>query len=112
MEGIRSKLEGPFMVLERLAKEQWLLSRLRAGVTWITEARRHLPEYQGQHSELELRYHSYLEKWDGLEKDLRESYSFRGCIFGQYESCSEGSPVRCRECGGVGCLGEVDYDSG
>ena len=98
MEGLRTQLESQFLTLERLATEQALLSRLRAGLTWISEARMHLSEAEVRRSDLELRYRGYQKMWDCLETDLRETYSFGGCIFGQYKSCSEGSPVRCREC--------------
>ena len=99
MKGLRAQLESQFVALERLAREQAQLSRLRAGVTWISEARVHLPDARGRRSNLELRYQGYQEKWYGLEKELRVSYTLNGCIFGQLDSCSEEAPVRCRGCG-------------
>lgn len=99
MEGLRAQLESQFVALERLAKEQDLLSRLRAGLTWISEARMHISEAGGRRSTLDARYQGYQKKWYCLEKELRVSYTLNGCIFGQLDSCSEEAPVRCRGCG-------------
>ena len=40
----------------------------------------------------------HMDKWDELERLLRNLYEYKGCIF-TGGSCPESSPVKCSACG-------------
>ena len=76
-----------------------LLSRLRSGSQWLTwqdEARLAGNAGDGR----DHRFNTCLEGWELMERTLRNSFAYEGCIFGPGETCPPDGPTRCEACRG------------
>tara|TARA_R100000306_G_scaffold61310_1_gene63496 strand:- start:613 stop:1035 length:423 start_codon:yes stop_codon:yes gene_type:complete len=83
--------------------EDELRARLRKGVEWFIAADKKLWDDNNRPvmigSELEYKFvFVHMDKWDELERLLRNLYEYKGCIFTD-GSCPESSPVKCSACG-------------
>ena len=78
-----------------------LLARLTKGHAWLIQAWAALNAMpnQGLRTPQEARFLEGLDRWDGLDKMLRETYpKYVWCVCGRYGRCPEASPAACRGC--------------
>ena len=90
-------------VLEPSKGLENLLARLTKGHKWLIQAWAALNAMpnQGLRTPQEARFLEGLDRWDGLDKMLREVYPlYTYCVCGRFERCPEASPIRCRGCAG------------
>jgi hypothetical protein len=74
-----------------------LLSRLRAGTVWLTDA--HQAWLAGSPGAADdERFSVALAAWTEMERVLRVVFNFEGCIHGSGSRCSANSPISCDFC--------------
>lgn len=79
-----------------------LLTRLKKGVAWLTDAQERLlaMERVGRGTELETQFLDAIALWDSLDMALWNIYpEFQGCVLAP-NKCLSDAPIRCRGCAG------------
>ena len=82
------------------AQVQALLTRLRAGQSWLIDTGRKLMKMDdlGFGSALESQYLEGVQVWDDLERELRDLHEYQSCIHASSGKCPARVVVVCRAC--------------
>ena len=80
------------------ATQNTLLARLRNGHLWLMEVHQKLMAEEKLYGTMADRLADGLNAFEALEKELRETYEFEGCIMGEGRHCPTASPVCCLAC--------------
>lgn len=75
------------------------LTRLQRGQVWLTEHYARSMELETWPATESDTFYRSLDKWDDLERTVRQEYGFMQCVIGP-EGCNEGAPIRCDVCTG------------
>lgn len=79
-----------------IVAELKLLERLRKGQMWLSNCANSF--YDGAPTTTAVRFSEMLDRWVGLEQELRLAYKYTGCIHGPDEACPKDAAVICDAC--------------